>query len=484
MAGYLRKRGVRIVLLAGIALATLWFVFALQAIFAPLILGFLIAYVLDPLADRLQKRGMSRTGAVVTIFGAASLVVISVVTVSTIYAVRGARAAFFSVVGEWPAQPGAPQAVANPDYVADPEERAALPSGDRRRQSHFADRNRNGVWDIGYIERARLLALEWASENPDDTEHRRLSSYFQGLATRLIDDFTDEEGHVDFIRASRSRLVHTYQETRSPVKALLAYVQEDPPALPLRVTPPSSEEVAAQAVDRVLRRFDERLAEPTRPPASATASLFAFLSWCVLCPLYVFFFLLQIDEIIAVIHRHLPAVQRDVTVRIFQQADRILSAFFRGRLTVCVIKGVLTSIGLMACGVDFGLPIGLMAGFVSLIPYVGIWLAIVPAELLVWLEHESLVRMLVVGAVFAAMEVIEGFVLIPAFLGKEIGLHPLTIIVTLLVFGKLFGLVGVLLSVPLAAMTKILAAEFVLPLIREFADERPPPDPAPPDPGP
>lgn len=127
-------------------------------------------------------------------------------------------------------------------------------------------------------------------------------------------------------------------------------------------------------------------------------------------------------------------------------------------------------------GVPFWFPIGMAAGFLSLIPYIGIWLAVVPALGLSWVDHGSLPRLGGIAAVFLIMETVEGLVLLPAFLGKEVGLHPLTIIVTLLVFGRLFGFVGVLLSVPLAAITKILFHEFIMPLIAEFAAEKPPDD--------
>ncbi len=115
-----------------------------------------------------------------------------------------------------------------------------------------------------------------------------------------------------------------------------------------------------------------------------------------------------------------------------------------------------------------------------MIPYVGIWVAIIPALILSLVDDGSLWRLLGVGGVFAGMEVIEGFVLVPMFLGKEVGLHPLTIIVTFLIFGRIFGFLGVLLSVPLAAIGKILSEEFLMPLVRSFAAEKPdPPEPSP-----
>ena len=127
----------------------------------------------------------------------------------------------------------------------------------------------------------------------------------------------------------------------------------------------------------------------------------------------------------------------------------------------------------MVAGVPFGFAIGLASGFLSLIPYVGVWFAVLPALGLSWLEHQSGTNLALVGGIFAGIEVLEGLVLTPTLLGKEVGLHPLTVIVTLMIFGKILGLLGVLLSIPLAAITKILAREFVLPLVEDFAQEKP-----------
>ncbi|MGE3166521.1 MAG: AI-2E family transporter [Planctomycetota bacterium] len=478
MEGYLRKRGVRLTLLFAVVVAAFAFAYLLQDIFAPLILGFLIAYVLDPFADRLEDLRLSRLWAVVTIFALATLVAALVVLTAAFYATQGVKVAFLRSVGE-----NRRVAAADPDAVGVPNPKADQPG--EPPVLYYRDANGNGVRDLGYLDKLRAFFIEQAGAI-DPKLRVTVEEKFEQLSTRVQRDFTDGEGHFDLARALDSRLLVCFREEESLLAALVRYVKPDPEAKPEPAEPTAAEAAAeATAMARQVAReaaeatVDRYLARDTaRPPAEEAgqarwAGVLSLLSWLLLCPLYVFFFLLEIDPMIAAIRRHLPAIQRDRIERIASQVDRTLSAFFRGRLIVCLIKGGLTALGLLIFGVPFWFPIGMAAGFLSLVPYVGIWLAILPAALLSWLEHESFMRLGGVGGVFAVMEAVEGFVLVPSFLGREVGLHPLTIVVTLLVFGKILGFVGVLLSVPLAAITKILGNEFVMPLIREFADERP-----------
>ncbi len=404
------KRGLRLGLLLLVVLAALAGVYLLSDIFAPLILGFLIAYVLDPFADALEKAKFSRLVSVVIIFAIFTVVAVIFFTVAGFYIAKGVQGGYEAVMGEeWKLEDVHWTTIDTPDKTI-----------------HFEDRDGDGEFDPGYLRRANKRINELIPDEWREGINERIESF--------VTEFKEDPNRV----RERALAVFNWWKARK---------EQD------------GEEV------------------------SAGGGLFGIVSWFVFCPLYVFFFLLEIDPMIAGIRKHLPGRYRPQIERIFSKIDRILSAFFRGRLTICLIKGSLTSVGLLAFGVPFWFPIGMAAGFLSLIPYIGIWLAILPALGLSWVEHDvSLVRLGGVAAVFIIMETVEGLVLLPAFLGKEVGLHPLTIIVTLLIFGRIFGFVGVLLSVPLAAITKILFHEFIMPLIKDFAaekprdDQRPPPD--------
>jgi predicted PurR-regulated permease PerM len=402
-----KRRSVRLTLLLLIALVSFAGIYLLRVIFAPLILGFLLAYVLDPFADWLEARRLSRLAAVGIIFGIFAVVVIGVGSFGSIHLARGIHTGYYKIRGE-PAL-------------------RALAAGEKLLPGvHFKDINGDKIRNPGYASQA----ADWIEERLPEGWMTTVKDYTAAKYNELQEAFDDPE--------RRNAIIDRVWKWAS------RRLGSEPSAV------------------------TDEIAETEGP-----GFVFSMFSWFVLCPLYVFFFLLEIDPMIAAIRRHLPGRFRPVIERIFRKIDKTLSAFFRGRLTVCLIKGGLTAVGLLVMGVPFWLPIGLAAGFLGLIPYVGIFLAIVPALFLSWFEYQSMGRLGGTAAVFAAMEGLEGFVLIPLFLGKEIGLHPLTIIVTLLIFGKLFGFLGVLLSVPLAAITKILGQEFVMPLIREFAEEKP-----------
>jgi len=199
---------------------------------------------------------------------------------------------------------------------------------------------------------------------------------------------------------------------------------------------------------------------------SAFDRLLELGNWILLVPIYVFFFLLEIDPMIARMRLWIPSGSRPRLEKIALEIHEILSGFFRGRLLVCLIKGFATGLGLYLLGVPYGFLIGIASGFLSLIPYVGVWLALIPALGICWFEHHELLLLLATAVLFGVMEMVEGFVLIPRFLGEEVGLHPVTVIVTFLIFAQWFGLLGMLLSVPMAAVTKTLLREFVIPVLQ------------------
>lgn len=469
MEGYLQKRGVRLAFLVLIVLGSLVGIYLLRGIFAPLILAFFIAYILDPLADKLEARRLSRLTAVIIIFSSVTIVLVAAGTVVGVYAVRGAVSTYVTLAGDKPTE----------KFDED------LPRDELEPGVHYMDRNENGQYDKNVLEKLSERGQDfldtlpsWVEEGVNQwVEKRQAESESLSNADR-VESVLDRLWAYGEMRV-RQRLGIPKGPSSDPDDSKNEADSDDPKRTSETETS-DQVEVKVSGLPGATPREVEVKVSPESESNDDSLTFFLF-SYLLLCPLYVFFFLLQIDPMVATVRRYLPAAQKDRIVRISTQIDRILSAFFRGRLIVCLVKGIVTAVGLFILDVPFWLPLGFSAGFLSLIPYIGVYVSLIPAVLLSWFEHESYGQVIGILAWYGAMEAVEGFVLIPKFLGKEVGLHPLTIVVTLVIFGKLFGFFGVLLSVPLAAVTKILAQEFILPVIVEFAESDPDDEPPTPE---
>ena len=149
----------------------------------------------------------------------------------------------------------------------------------------------------------------------------------------------------------------------------------------------------------------------------------------------------------------------------------VIANFFRGRLTVCFFKGLFLSVALTLAGVQYAFLFGMLSGFLSILPFFGPFLGFMLA-FTVGIAHQGVMGSLVrTGVIFALAEVIEGYVLLPRILGDSLGLHPLVVFFSLLAGGAALGMLGVLVALPLTASIVILCQEFVLPALKDWADE-------------
>lgn len=176
-----------------------------------------------------------------------------------------------------------------------------------------------------------------------------------------------------------------------------------------------------------------------------------------LVPVVTFYLLMDWDRMVAEIDRLLPRDHAPAVRELASQIDRTLAAFIRGQGTVVLIMGAYYGIGLMLIGLNFGLVVGFTAGLISFIPYVGAiiggGLAFGLAIFQFWGEW---VWLAAVVAIFFGGQFIEGNILTPNLVGNSVGLHPVWLIFALSVFGTLFGFVGMLVAVPLAAAIGVL----------------------------
>ncbi|WP_095590346.1 AI-2E family transporter [Actibacterium ureilyticum] len=178
----------------------------------------------------------------------------------------------------------------------------------------------------------------------------------------------------------------------------------------------------------------------------------------VLVPVITFYLLLDWDRMVERVDDLLPRDHAPVVRRLASQIDDTLAAFIRGQGTVCLILGTFYAVSLMLVGLQFGLVVGFVAGLISFIPYVGALvggvLAIGLAIFQFWGEWWMIGA---VAAVFAVGQMLEGNILTPNLVGSSVGLHPVWLIFALSAFGALFGFVGMLVAVPVAAALGVLA---------------------------
>jgi predicted PurR-regulated permease PerM len=202
---------------------------------------------------------------------------------------------------------------------------------------------------------------------------------------------------------------------------------------------------------------------------SAAGTVLGLLTLLVLFPIYLYYSLSQLAHVYDVAVTHLPAAHRQRIVEILGKIHATLSSFFRGRLILLVLRFVVQLPLFLAFGVPFSAVCASFSAIASLVPVLGgIAAGAVPILLLLSVGASSGTVLAFVAAL-VTWELIEQYALTPAIVGRRVGLHPLTILVGTFVAGDLLGLFGMLVAIPLVAVLKILAIEFVLPEVRRQA---------------
>ncbi len=186
-------------------------------------------------------------------------------------------------------------------------------------------------------------------------------------------------------------------------------------------------------------------------------ALVNLISLLVITPIVAFYLLNDWDRMIARINGWLPRDHVKSIHQIGHDIDRAMAGFVRGQGTVCLFLGIFYAVGLSLAGLNFGLLIGLIAGFISFVPYVGSIVGLVISIGVALVQFlPDWVAIGTVGAIFVVGQFIEGNFLSPKLVGDRVGLHPVWLMFALLAFGYLFGFVGLLVAVPLAAAIGVL----------------------------
>lgn len=187
----------------------------------------------------------------------------------------------------------------------------------------------------------------------------------------------------------------------------------------------------------------------------------------VMIPIFTFYFLRDFDLMTASASELLPQNNREWFTERLRRMDEVVGAWFRGQVEVAVILALLYGIGLgtvfgfAGIGVTAGFAIGVLAGLLNIIPYFGFLVGIGLALVMVVLEWSGIGVLIGVGAVFAVVQGLEGYVITPRIVGDKVGLSPVIVIIALLLGGEVLGLLGVLLALPIAGILRVLWPDMV-----------------------
>lgn len=330
------------------SVATGWLLYTLRGVLAPFFFAFLIAYMLDPLVDRIEAMPLLRNSRIARGTGIAVLLV-GVFAVTTVLLFVVAPMVFEQI-------------------------------------SNFVKRL------PALLERSRA---EWEP---------LLAQYGLTMPTSVAEGL--EELHLDF----QQIVAKSYTPVSAAVKWLLG----------------------------------------------GTVSALGALLAALIVPIFAFYLTYDFDNIMESLANFVPPRHRPQTYSFFRDIDAVLGQFFRGQFTVMAILAVLYSVGYGLIGVPLALPIGIMAGLLSFIPYAGSLTALGAALLMTALDWQGWTQVLWVIGVHFTIQGLEGFVITPKIMGDTVGISAIAVMFALLVGGELLGFTGVLLAIPAAAVVKIL----------------------------
>lgn len=209
---------------------------------------------------------------------------------------------------------------------------------------------------------------------------------------------------------------------------------------------------------RLTENWQEAGGIATRVLGEVTASGMALVTWAAnlaLIPVVAFYLLRDWDQLVAALHHLVPRDMEKTVAKLARECDEVLSAFLRGQLMIMFLLGCVYALGLVVVGLDLAILIGMLAGLASIVPYLGFIVGILAAGIAALFQFQDFVPLIYVAMVFGIGQALEGMVLTPLLVGDRIGLHPVAVIFAVLAGGQLFGFVGVLLALPIAAVIMV-----------------------------
>ena len=407
-----------VVFLISIAASVIWVsanvIAFLQPILIPVAIAVILAYLLDPLVTRMCQGSLGRTKAVVLLF---TLGFVSLLT-----------------LGSWLIPMISMQSAS---FAKD------LPG--------YTQKARDQVVDIIYRYNRSMGALG---------ARGRSSSTTGSVVNWLLSSPTPRP---------RPTATPTTAETSGPATA--ASPTEAIAAAPSKLSTADRQKIQEFVqkqipnLERQLPAWSEKLWNILKKSIGGFLGVTGFLLSLVMVPIYLFFFLKERPSIEKRWKEYLPlraSPLKDEVAEVLTQINRYIIAYFRGQLLVCLVDGLLIGGALTMIGLNFAPLIGILVVVLTMIPYIGIVVCWVPAVLIAAFQWGDWWHPFWVTVIFIVIQNLEGMFYAPRIVGKSVGLHPMTVIVSIFVWGLLIGgLLGPLLAVPLTATVKVLLARYV-----------------------
>ena len=416
-----------VVLLIFIGCSVVWIVAKvvgfIQPILIPVAIAVILAYLLDPLVTKMSKHGLSRTKAVFALFTIAFLSIgVLVAWLAPVVSMQAAN------VGRELPQYTQKARDTIVDLIFKYDHTFGVPGTKRDKISSPTTTLMN--WLFAAPTPARK-PLPTPAPSPD-------GSPVDGATPAVVPAPTPREE----IGPTTDRI------TTADRQRIQAWVQKQLPNF-----------------ERQLPYISEKIWTLLKQSIGGFLGVTGFLLSLVMVPIYLFFLLKESPSISRRWREYLPlrnSPLKNEVAAVLSQINNYIIAYFRGQLLVCLINGILIGTALYLCGLNFAPLIGLLVVVLTMIPYIGIVLCWIPAVLIAAGQWGDWTHPLIITLVFVVVQNLEAIFVAPRIVGNSVGLHPMTVIVSIFVWGLLIGgLLGPILAVPLTATAKVLLARYV-----------------------
>lgn len=232
----------------------------------------------------------------------------------------------------------------------------------------------------------------------------------------------------------------------------------------LAAVPLEARQTAANVLDQLLNAARNATGEFAGQALKLALSVVSVITGLIIVPLLAFYILLDLDRLRNTAVGLFPARHRTQTLAVLHDIDVVLGGFIRGQLIVGAVVAVLVTSFLLVLGIKYALLIGVFAGVVDIIPYVGAIAGAIPAVIIAIISYGPLKAVIVVAAFIVVYE-LEGHVVAPTVVGQRVGLSPLFVIIAVLIGAELGGIGGMFVAVPIAGIIRVLWKRFTVPPI-------------------